>query len=281
MWRLRNSAWRRLGLQRVSAGAVGCAPVFLAAVLVSAVSLSNVFLSPALGAPVEVAPQKNQDKDKDKSASQPPTVRWSEEQPGCTFSRGDDGKYRYGLWSGDVGVVLAVDAREVQIIRHRIEPIFGVLLTLRYRGTGSLDAAADGITLQFLKHFKVVQTSLDPDDYSQKIQGDADALDDETRRAVTKHPEQKQAREARLQDYQKSVSELIEFLGRNSLRPAHLDRANPEVSGWVFFDTKSKWLGGWKAQEEFVLRLPLDGKIFEFPFKLPPEQGELLLQKRQ
>jgi hypothetical protein len=53
------------------------------------------------------------------------------------------------------------------------------------------------------------------------------------------------------------------------------------VSGWVFFDTKTKWLGGWKTQEEFVLRLPLDGKIFEFPFKLPPEKGELLLQKRE
>jgi hypothetical protein len=131
-----------------------------------------------------------------------------------------------------------------------------------------------------MKHFKVVQTSLDPDGYTQKIQADADAFDDETRREVAKHPEKKQAREARLQDYQKSVSELIEFLGRNSLRPAHLDPANPEVRGWVFFNTKSKWLGGWKAQEEFILRVPLAGKIFEFPFKLPPEKGELLLQKR-
>jgi hypothetical protein len=127
----------------------------------------------------------------------------------------------------------------------------------------------------------VVQTALDPDGYTQKIQADADALDDETRREVAKHPEQKQAREAHLQEYQKSINELIEFLGRNALRPAHLDRAHPEVSGWVFFNTKNKWLGGWKAQEEFILRLPLDGKVFEFPFKLPPEKGELLLQKRQ
>ena len=161
------------------------------------------------------------------------------------------------------------------------EPIFGVLLTIRYRGAGSLDASPDGITLQFINHFKVVQPSLDPDDYSQKIQRDADALDDETRRAVAKHPEKKQALEARLQDYQKSVSEMIEFLSRNSLRPAHLDRANPEVSGWVYFNTRTKWLGGWKTQEEFVLRFPLDGKAFEFPFRLPPKKGELLLQKRQ
>jgi hypothetical protein len=131
-----------------------------------------------------------------------------------------------------------------------------------------------------MKHFKVEQSSLDPDDYSQKIQADADAFDDETRRAIAKHPNEKQARDARLQEYQKELNELIEFLSRSSLRTAHLDRANPEVSGWVFFNTKSKWLGGWKSQEEFVLRLPLDGKIFEFPFKLPPEPGELLLQKR-
>jgi hypothetical protein len=236
-----------------------------------------------LASPVVAAPGKDQDKDqnKEKNTPRPLTVHWREDQPGCTFSRGDDGKYHYGLWSGNVGVVLAVDAREVQIIRHRIQPLFGVLLIIHYRGAGSLDTSLDGTTLQFMKHFKVVQTSLDPDAYAQKIQTDADALDDETRRAVAKHPEQKQVREARLQNYQKSVNELIEFLGRNSLRPAHLDRANPEVSGWVFFNTKSKWLGGWKAQEEFVLRLPLDGKVFEFPFKLPPEAGELLLQKRQ
>jgi hypothetical protein len=209
-----------------------------------------------------------------------PIVRWSEELPGCTFSRGDDGKYSYGLWSGDVGIVLAVDAREVQIIRHRIEPILGVLLTVRYRGNASIDESPDGITLQFIKHFKVVQTALDPDDYSQKVQADADAFDDETRRAIAKHPEQKQVRQARLEEYQKAVNELIEFLRTNSLRATQLDRATPEARGWVFFNTDTKWLGGWKAQEEFVLRLPLAGKVFEFPFKLPPEPGELLLQKR-
>src|SRR4029077_6082571 len=161
-----------------------------------------------------------------------------------------------GLWSGDVGIVMAVDAREVQIIRHRIEPIFGVLLTIRYRGAANLDAGPDGITLQFMKHFKVEQPAIDPDSYIQKIQDDADTFDDETRRSVARHPTEKQVRETRLQDYQKSANELIEFLTRNSLRAAHLDRANPEVRGWTFFDTNTKWLGGWKAQEEFLLRIP-------------------------
>lgn len=264
MWQLRSSAWRWKGLQELRASATEC---LLAVVLLLASSA------------IHAAPLSGQDSDKNKSKI--PTVRWSEQQPGCTFVRGDDGKYRYGLWSGDVGVILAVDAREVQIIRHRIEPIFGVLLTIRYRGAASLEEGAEGITLQFMKHFKVVEPALDAESYIQKIQADADAFDDETRRTVAKHPEKKEASEARLQEYQKSVNELIEFLSRSSLRAAHLDRATPEATGWVFFDTKSKWLGGWKAQEEFVLRLPLDGKIFEFPFKLPPEPGELLLQKRE
>jgi|SRR5580658_2398439 hypothetical protein len=258
MWRLRNPAWHRLA-QLLCAASVCCSP-----------ALVWLLTSSPLGA----APAKNKDK------SQAPTLRWSEQQPGCTFSKDNDGKYRYGLWSGDVGVVMAVDAREVQIIRHRIEPIFGVLLEVHYRGAGSLDASADAITLQFMKHFKVVQSSLDPDDYTEKTQADADALDDEIRREVAKHPEKKQDLEARLQNSQKSYDELIDFLGTKCLRPVHLDRANPEVSGWVFFSTNNKWLGKWKPQEEFVLRVPLDGKIFEFPFKLPPKQGELLLQKR-
>jgi hypothetical protein len=269
MLRRRNSAWQRPALESVCAGLV-CAGVACCCTLFS----SLLFGSPGIGSPEPGSPRFASAK------PQPPAVRWNEQHPGCTFSRGDDGKYRYGLWSGDVGIILAVDAREVQIIQHRIEPIFGVLLTIRYRGSGGLDASPEGATLQFMKHFKVVEPALDPDDYAEKIQADADALDDETRRAVAKHPEEKQVRDARLQEYQKSIDELIEFLGTKSLHAAHLDPAAPEVSGWVFFNTKSKWLGGWKAQEEFILRLPLDGKIFEFPFKLPPEKGELLLQKR-
>ena len=81
--------------------------------------------------------------------------------------------------------------------------------------------------------------------------------------------------------FQTDSAELIEFVSKNSLRPAQLDAANPEVSGWVLFNTSSKWIGGWKKQEEFVLRFPLDGKIVEFPFRLPPKVGEHLLRRRE
>jgi hypothetical protein len=235
--------------------------------LASLVALACLFVVPSAGAR--------------HSRPKPNTVRWNEETPGCTFSRGDDGKYRYGLWTDDVGLTLAVDAREVQIIHHRIEPIFALLLTVRYRGSRSLDVAPEVMTLQFLKHFKVVQPALDPEGYARKVQNDADTLDHATAREIEKHPEQKDTREARLRDYQKSVSELIEYLSNKGLQDAHLDPGNPEVTGWVFFDTNTKWLGKWKRQEEFVLRVPLAGKIFEFPFKLPPKQGELLMRKRE
>ncbi|MGO8794661.1 MAG: hypothetical protein ACLQLC_07550 [Candidatus Sulfotelmatobacter sp.] len=266
MWRLRNPAWRF----RPAPSAAAADFVLPFAFLILIFTL--VFPAKAL--------DQDKAKEKNKNAAKLHLVRWNEQQPGCTFSRGDDGKYRYGVWAGDTGIVLAVDAREVQIFRHRIEPIFSVFLTIRYRGSGNLDETPEAITLQFMKHFKVVKGSLDPDDYIQKIQADTDALDDETRREVAKHPQQKQARDARLQEYKKSANELIEFLGRDSLKPAHLTVDYPEASGWVFFSTQSKWLGGWKAQEEFVLRVPIAGNLFEFPFKLPPEQGELLLQKR-
>jgi len=260
MQRLWNSRWH------------GRASVFVLVVLAISFLNTPVPIASALNSPLQNSSARE--------PSQPIIARWTEQQPGCTFSRGDDGKYRYGFWSGDVGIILAMDAREVQIIRHRIEPIFALHLTIRYRGPAMLEESPDGISLQFMKHFKVVQSSLNPDDYAQKIQSDADAFDDETRRSVAKHPEKKQVLETRLQDYQREINELIEFLGRDSLRAARLDKATPEVSGWIFFNTQNKWLGGWKAQEEFVLRLPLDGKIFEFPFKLPPEKGELLLRKR-
>jgi hypothetical protein len=79
----------------------------------------------------------------------------------------------------------------------------------------------------------------------------------------------------------KDSAELTEFVGKNSLRPTTLNAGNPETSGWVLFSTQSKWINGWKKQEEFILRIPLEGKVYEFPFKLPPKPGEVMLRKRE
>jgi hypothetical protein len=210
-----------------------------------------------------------------------PAVRWGEQSPGCTFSRGTDGKIRYGLWSGDVGITLAVDAQELEKVHRRQERFFAVLLDVRYRGQQTLNVKVDKMSLEFVDHFQVEPTAMDPDGFSQKVQNDADALNDQVAREMKKNPEKSAAKEAYLRAYLKDSAELQEFVGKNSMRSAQLDAANPEMSGWVLFSTKSKWLGAWKKQEEFIVRVPLAGTVYEFPFKLPPQPGEVLLRKRE
>lgn len=209
-----------------------------------------------------------------------PALRWDESTPGCTLTRGDDGKFRYGLWSGDVGVTLAVDAQELEKVHRRHEPFFSVLLNVRYRGHGELDFDSGEISLEFVKHFQTVQPALDPDNFSAKVQADADQLDHDTAREVEKHPEKKAQKEAVVRAFQKDSAELLEFVSKNSLHPARLEAGSPELNGWVLFSTSSKWIGGWKKQEDFILRVPLDGKVFEFPFSLPPKPGEVMLRRR-
>jgi len=231
--------------------------------------LSALIPSPASAAPLP------------KEKAKMPAVRWDEEYPGCTFSRSDDGKFHYGLWSGELGVTVTVDSQELEKVHRRHEPFFSLLVNIRYRGPGALDLTTDQITLQFLKHFQVAQPALDPEEFAAKIQNDADELDHATAREVERHPEKKQEKEMLMRAFQKDSAQLEEFVTKNSLRPARLDTGNPEAGGWVLFSTDSKWISHWKKQEEFILRLPLDGKVFEFPFKLPPKPGEVMLRKRQ
>ncbi len=207
-------------------------------------------------------------------------MRWDEQNPGCTFSRSADGKYHYGLWSGDAGISLAVDSQELEKVHRRHEPFFAVLLEVRYRGQTPLDFVIENISLEFVKHFRVVQTALDPDAFSEKVQGDADALDHEAAREVEKHPEKKAAKEAYVRAFLKDTVALQEFVSKNSLRPTRLGPGNLETRGWLLFGTDSKWISGWKKEEEFILRVPVDGKIFEFPCTLPPKPGEIFLRKR-
>lgn len=210
-----------------------------------------------------------------------PAVRWSEQNPGCTFSRDNDGKYRYGLWSGDVGLVVAIDSQELEKVHRRHEPFFAVFVTVRYRGQASLDFGVDHMTLEFANHYHVEQPALDPDTFSQKVQSDSDTLNDQVAREVARHPEKKDAKEAYVRAFLKDSTELQEFIGKNSLRPTHLTPGNAEVNGWVLFSTDSKWIGKWRKQEDLILRIPIAGVMYEFPFKLPPKPGETILRKRE
>lgn len=208
------------------------------------------------------------------------TLHWAEGEPGCTFSRDDDGKYRYGLWTADFGVVFAVDAQELEKVRRRPDPIFALQLSVHYRGKESLDIVPARIGLEFVKHYGNVQSALDPDRLAAEEQNNVNALAGETDREVRKHPERQTEKEAALTAHRKDAADMIDFLKSRTLRATTLDRNHPEASGWILFSSKSKWIDGLRKQEEFVLRVPVGDRVIEFPFSLPPSEGDLILRRR-
>ena len=209
-----------------------------------------------------------------------PTVRWAEGKPGSTFTRGQDGKYRYGLWSEDVGITLAVDSRELQRSRHRLNPFVAFQLTFQYKGPNEVEIRNDNIKLEFVSHFHLVQSTLDPEGFSAQYQKDVETLVEENERQLRKHPEKKPQIDTILRAYQEELLDIQEFLCNRSLRSSKLDRATPETKGWVLFNTDNKWIGDWKKREDFVLRIPMENRVFEFPFTVPPVEGDLILRRR-
>lgn len=207
-------------------------------------------------------------------------LRWAEGQPGCTFSSGDDGNYRYGLWTDDFGITLAVDSQELQKVARRVERLFAVFLIVHYRGKQSLRVRSGEITLEFVSHFHEVHQRLDPETLPKQLQNDADAMAEATEKEIRRHPEKKAEKETMQQDYQKNVSETIEFLENHTLRPLVLTPDTPETTGWVFFSTRSKFVGDLKKQEQFVLRIPVRNRVVEFPFTLPPSEDDWILRRR-
>jgi hypothetical protein len=214
--------------------------------------------------------------------SSPATLRWAEGAPNCTIQAADDGHTNYGLSSSDFEITLSVDRQELEKSPHRVIPMLGVLLTFRYKGTAQFEVQQNRFTLEFLKHFQVVQSSLDPDDILHRLQQNVDDLTDEvTRHQIRKHPDQKQQKEAELQTRLKDYTEMMDFISTRALRPTVLDPSNPSLSGWVFFSTRNKWIGGWRRPEQFVLRLPIQNLTVEFPFELPPKQRNIQLRRRE
>jgi hypothetical protein len=217
---------------------------------------------------------------RDKQPQTPP-LRWTEGKPGCTFSRDDDGKYRWGLSADDVRITLAVDSQELQKLHRRIQPLFAVFLSVRYRGAGKMEVYLEKLNIEYAKHFHVVKHPFNPDSFALQIQKDADEMEQQVERRIQKHPEQKEKLETQLQDYKRQVIELTEFVDAHSLRMHTLNPERSEASGWVFFSAKDKWLADWKTPEEFVLRIPLKDRVFEFPFTMPPAGTDDLILRRR
>lgn len=211
-----------------------------------------------------------------------PALRWAANATNCTLRDGDDGRTYYGITSGDFEITLAVDRQELEKIPHRANPMLTVFLTFQYKGHDpQFEVQQNRFTLEFTKHFQVVQSSLDPDYLLKSLQDNVDDLTDEIERhQVKKHPDQKDQMETELQARLKDYTEMMDFISTRSLRPMTLDASNSSVSGWVFFGIKNKWIGPWRRPEQFVLRLPVENLIVEFPFVLPPEPGKVMLRHR-
>ncbi len=211
----------------------------------------------------------------------PSIVRWNKASANSTFSSTADGKYNYVLKDADIEISIAMDSQELEKVHHRPLPLFALRMDVRYTGQKTLPFTTDHIALEFVDHYQVINPALDPDELAMRIQNDIDNLTDETAHQVRKRPGQKEEQEGLLQTHLKDMTDLVGFISLYCLRPATLDSGNPTVGGWVFFSTKSKWIGKWKPQEEFVLQVPVENKIFEFPFALPPRKGDLVLRRRE
>jgi hypothetical protein len=210
-----------------------------------------------------------------------PALPWTADAANCSFRDGDDGRTYYGIASGDFEVTLAVDRQELEKIPHRAHPMLGVFVTFQYKGNDQFEVQQNRFTLEFSKHFQVVQSSLDPDYLLKSLQDNVDDLTDEIERhQVKKHPEKKDVMETELQARLKDYTEMMDFISTRGLRPMTLDASNSSASGWVFFSIKNKFIGPWRRPEQFVLRLPVENVIVEFPFALPPEPGKVMLRHR-
>jgi hypothetical protein len=113
------------------------------------------------------------------------------------------------------------------------------------------------------------------------LQNDLDTEVFDSEREIKKNPKIADEKTARLRIYQKEGAELIEFLNTQTLDPAGatLTPGNREAHGWVFFSTSNKWIGPWKSPEDFILGVWMKDRVWQFPFSLPPRDGELILRK--
>lgn len=209
------------------------------------------------------------------------TLRWAEGGTNCTLRSSDDGHTYYGLLAGDLEITLGVDRQELEKIPHRSIPIIGVFLSFHYKGTGQLEIAPYTYALEFVKHRQVVQNWTSPDAMLRRIKQDGENLTDEVEHhQIRKHPEQKEQKEAELNVRLKDLADMKDFVSSHALYPATLKGNNRSVSGWVFFSTENRWIGAWQRPEQFVLRIPVNKAIVEFPFELPPKSGFFQLRRR-
>jgi hypothetical protein len=209
-----------------------------------------------------------------------PTLRWEQGAAGCSLEQsGAVALDRYTIAQDAVSVTLAVDPRELTQSQRRAGHVVSVFLSIRNKGAAPLVVQQSNASLEFVNHSQWRFGSWDPDNLANHIQNQTDDLMHQTDKDLAKRPEKVERNEDRLREHQKLVSEMLDFLSTQGLKDTVLDSATREVSGWVFFPSRGKWVGDWKKKEEFVFRIPVGGWMVEFPFQLPPS-GHPQLKER-
>lgn len=209
-----------------------------------------------------------------------PTVRWIAGAPGCTFERGEDGKYRWTMKGDNLTVVLLMDSQELKKSRHRFFHPVSAYVSVTYSGGGKFEFPAD-VRIDFVRHHDVQEALMDPTEFATKLQNDMDSEVFKTQREIKKDPSTTEQKTARLREYEKETAQFLEFLSTQTLEPntVFLSPGNPEVHGWVLFATSNKWIGPLKDREDFVISVWMKDKVWRFPVSLPPSEGDLILRK--
>lgn len=209
-----------------------------------------------------------------------PTFRWQADSARCSVTySGSENLDRYTIATDDILISLAVDPRELTQSQKRAGRVVSVLLTVEDKSSSPLFVKQSGASLEFVDHSQWRFGSWDADNLANHVQHQTDDLMHETDKDLEKRPEKVERNEDRLREQQRLVSETVDFLSTQGLRDTTLDTAHPKVSGWVFFPSRGKWVGGWKRREEFVFRIPVGGWLVEFPFVLPPENRPKLKER--
>jgi hypothetical protein len=207
-------------------------------------------------------------------------LRWDARNPDCSVTA-SGGMHRYSINYETLKVTLSVDDNELKKTNRTAGHVFSALVTLNNHGTQPAEIAPADIKLELVEHHRDVMHALPPDVLAKQIQDSSDELVYQGEKTIKKHPEKKDALEARLKEHQELVLRWQEFISTQALRSATVDTGRPEVNGWVFFSTRSKWLGSWKDREEFILRIPIGKHVFEFPFALPADGMPTLRERAQ
>ncbi len=208
-----------------------------------------------------------------------PAVRWTAGAPGCTFERRDDGKYLWTMTGQDLTVTLVMDSQELPQSRHRFYQLLSAFISVTYTGQGKFEFPAD-VRIDFVRHHDVLEGYEDPTELSNKLQNDVDTKIFETERQIKKNPKIAEEKTTLLREYQKEAAEFIEYLSTKTLDPAGLTLmpGNPEAHGSVLFSTRNKWIGPWKEREDFIISVWMKDKIWQFPFSMPPTEGDVILR---